>query len=194
MTQIAQIPQYLLDAFNLPVTLPVLSLVPRVLPPANVGEVRKYNNPPIRKSRFGTFIYESLELRDESGEVIYQFPDQVLIEMVEGRKNIVRTQIQGRDGTVKEYIGMDDYVIRIMGVINNRESKDYPEDLVADLVRVYERKESLRIDGSNLCVFGIHQIVLFDLQLSRKPGHPSQQPFVLEAYSDEPVELEILNQ
>jgi hypothetical protein len=192
MPNTISIPQYLADAFNVPVVLPVASLIPVKLSSPDV-EVRKYEASALRKSRLGTYVYESLELKDQNGEVIYTFPDTVLIHLAENSKNIVRTPMQGKDGTVKEYIGMDDWQLRIMGMLINPTSKDYPEDLKSELTRIYERNEALRIDGSSLCTLGIHQIVFSSIKFDRKPGQPSSVAFTIEAYSDEPVELEILN-
>lgn len=192
MTQFASIPQYLLDVFNVPATLPGLSTLRLPLSPAQT-EVRGYDSPVIRKSRLGTLIYESLELYDDSDSLIYTFPDAVLIDVSDLPKNIVKTPIQGRNGTVKEYIGLSDWNINIMGALINPSSKDYPEDLVSDLTRVYELNTALKIQGSNLCALGIHSIVLEDLKFTRKPGYPSTAYFTIKACSDEPVELEIIN-
>jgi Domain of unknown function (DUF6046) len=40
----------------------------------------------------------------------------VLIQVSQARR-IVRTEIQGMDGTIKEYIGMDDYQVSINGIL-----------------------------------------------------------------------------
>jgi hypothetical protein len=201
------IPQYFADVFNLPIVLPVSQFIPPT-PALNIdirnkdvgfasnkaeATVRTYEGQSQRKSRFGTLIYESLELYNQDGSLLYRFPDAVLIEATDNSKNIVKTPIQGRDGTVKEYIGMDDWRIKIMGVLINSTSKDYPEDLVSELSRVYERKESLKVEGSNLCTMGIHQLVFTNISFPRKHGYPSLQPFIIEALSDEPIELEISN-
>ena len=62
--------------------------------------------------------------------------DAVIIE-VSQVKNIIKTSVQGRPGTVKEYISDGDYIINIRGVVNNTgkaNQKLYPKDAVNDLI------------------------------------------------------------
>jgi hypothetical protein len=192
MSQIVSIPQYLLEAANVPITIPGVSTLRLPLSTANT-EVRGYQATELKKSRLGTLIYESLELYNDNDELVYQFPDAVLVVLAERPKVIVKTPIQGKDSTVKEYIGMDDWHLTITGALINPSSKDFPEDLVSDLRAVYEQKIAFKIQGSSLCALNIYNIVLEDLKFERRPGYPSTALFTIKACSDEPIELEILN-
>lgn len=186
------LPQYLVEVFDLPAALPVLQ---RFTPEPSFEKlkVKGYSSPAKKQSALGTYLYETLELYDEQGALRYVFPDTVLIEVCNRPKNIIRTPIQGRNGTVKELIGMDDWHLSIMGQLINPAAKDYPEDAVASMVSIYESNRSFGVGGSGLCAIGVHAIVMSDLKLTRRPGYPNSVAFKIDAYSDDPIELQILD-
>jgi len=87
-----------------------------------------------RTSWLGTPIFADLRFPDD--ELILE---SVLIE-VRQTKNIQRTPVQGRNGTVKEYIADGDYDITIRGVITTPRINSYPLDEVRALVSILLRR------------------------------------------------------
>ncbi len=109
---------------------------------------------------------------------------------VDQTKNIVRTQIQGMDGAVKEYIGMDDYIITINGIIpapNNH----YPAEAVRDLNNLCSAPVALPVVSTYLQNLDIDYIVINRFTLNQEEGHYAQQAFTINAYSAKEVDLVI---
>jgi hypothetical protein len=107
-------------------------------------------------------------------------------------KNIVATAIQGRDGTVKEYIGKGDYQITINGIITGPNGH-YPVDEVIALKRMVDAPVPIRVTSSYLQHLDIYNIVITDFNTAQEPGGYSQQIFTINAISDTPTELLISN-
>ena len=143
------------------------------------GEVKKI-------SFLGTPIYESVAIK---GNPDYMFPDAMIYDLGQASK-IIKTEITKRDGTVKEYISLDDYKITFNGFIINNQSDVYPSDQVQKFVELFKKGSEHEIVSDILnSVFGIHNIVVDDRQFVRIRGNPSVQPFVLTCSSDEPIEF-----
>ncbi|MFX1704600.1 DUF6046 domain-containing protein [Chitinophaga sp. CC14] len=107
-------------------------------------------------------------------------------------KNIVATAIQGRDGTVKEYIGKGDYQISINGIITGQNGH-YPADDVIALKRMVDAPVPIRVTSTYLQHLDIYDVVIVDFNTAQEPGGYSQQIFTINAISDTPVELQISN-
>ena len=109
----------------------------------------KYNIPqgidkdePVSTSELNTPVYSDItflssEYTDNQGRLISTPKityDAVLLTVSQAKK-IIRTEIQGRDGTVKEYIGMDDYQVVVNGIITGTNGV-HPVSDVADLKKI----------------------------------------------------------
>lgn len=120
----------------------------------------------------------------------YQLPDATIIE-VNLPKIIIKTPVNGNDGTVKEYIGLDDFQITIRSIIVNHNSELYPEQEVNSLIQLFKVNTSLQTVSKYLNLLGIDEMVVESLQLLPVEGTPNIQPFVLTCVSDKPYELKI---
>lgn len=118
----------------------------------------------------------------------WDLPNEPLIE-IGASKQIVRTELAGYNGTVKENMGLNDYEIIIRGVAINEESDDYPEDQVSKLRALFEKKESLKITSPLLGIFNVNLIAIERLRLPANEGEMSAQPFELQCFSDFDLEL-----
>lgn len=112
-------------------------------------------------------------------------------------KHIVTTPIQGRDGTVKEYISMGDYHISIKGVITGTNGL-YPKDTltqntvtVESLLKMCTINKALSITSWFTLMFGINDIVVTNFTLGQTEGEYSTQHFEITALSDTPFELDV---
>lgn len=81
------------------------------------------------------------------------------------QKNIVKTALIGRAGTVKEYVSDGDYQIAMavgLVAINDRGEiiDQYPEKAVEQLREILERPEALEVSSGFLNLFGINSIVV----------------------------------
>lgn len=148
-------------------------------------------------STLGNPVYTNLTFMsgsytDSSGRVI-SFPridfEAVLIT-VSLPRNIIKTVIQGRDGSVKEYIGEADAQITVNGVITGTNGH-YPIDELNQLLQVIKAPIAIKVISTYLQAIGIYSIVFEDRQLHQEAGSYSYQQFTLNAISDMPQELRI---
>lgn len=116
--------------------------------------------------------------------------DTVLLTINQAKK-IIKTEIQGGDGTVKEYIGLDDYHVIINGIICGGNGH-YPIDEVLSLKKMLDCPFEIPIVNTFLNAMGIHYLVIDDYSLPQEAGGYSQQNFTINALSDEPLEILIL--
>lgn len=120
--------------------------------------------------------------------------DMVLLTVSQAKK-IVKTEIQGRNGTVKEYIGDDDYQISINGIITGGGNYPggnghYPVEAVRDLKVLLNAPVTLPVVCDYLLNLDIHNIVVTDYAFAQEPGGYSKQAFTINGISDLPIELQ----
>ena len=112
-------------------------------------------------------------------------------------KNIVTTTLQGRNGTIKEYISDGDYNITIDAGIstytieqNNEHNIDYPKDAVKELKEILSLPETLEIQSDFLEIFGIKSAVVKSFNLQQET-HSNRQSINIQMLSDEPYEIKL---
>ncbi len=151
------------------------------------------------RSKLGTPVYTNLQFTGKTYEDQYGKTrtfktltfDAVLITVSQS-KNIITTAIQGRDGTVKEYIGMGDYIITIQGIIT-AENGRYPIDEVRDLKQMLDAPIAVEVVSWYLQNLDIANIVIKDYDIPQQEGGYSFQRFTINALSDTPQEIQIFN-
>ncbi len=166
--------------------------IPRANP--NTGEIGR--DTPLYKSALGTPVFSNLDIQAGSytkNNQKYLFEeikfDTVLFD-VSLAKNIIKTPIQGLDGTIKEYISDDDYSVNIKGVMvapNNT----FPLDDFVALIKVVKAPVPIKVNSWWLEKFGIYNLVITSFSFQQKAGRFSEQSFEINAISDNPVELNI---
>lgn len=115
--------------------------------------------------------------------------DVALFEITQP-KNIIVTPIQGRDGTVKEYISDGDFQVNIRGVLfapNNQ----FPLDDFVSLIKVLKAPVPIKVNSWYLEKLGIYNLVVTSYAFRQEQGKLSQQSFEIIAISDSPIELNI---
>lgn len=142
---------------------------------------------------FSDLQFDSIKL-NTGEEYAHIYPVDTVLYSVTQTKNIVKTQINGRDGTIKEYVGMGDYNINVKGVIAGNKGS-YPIDAVDNLMLFLTYNQSVRIFSKYLNErFNIDEVVITDFDLQQEEGRYCQQRFEFNAISDYPVEILIQQQ
>jgi len=156
------------------------------------------DTPLLYKSELGTQVmadvtFKSVSWTDVKGKrhVTKQQTFQAILIDLTFPRNIVKTEIQGRNGAVKEYIGEGDAQIAFRGVITGQNGQ-YPESKVQDLMQLLKAPIPIEVICSHLNNKGVFSIVFEDRTLSQEEGGYSYQTFSLNAISDIPIELQIL--
>lgn len=104
-------------------------------------------------------------------------------------KNIVRTKIQGRNGTIKEYVSDDDWNINIKGVLVGRDANKRPIDELKKLDSFRKSPLALDIISNFLDDIGVYSVVIMSITYEQREGMRNVYDFTINCYSDEPFEL-----
>ena len=196
------------EAFQIPE-----SIVIRVLPinkilvadmgttPQNYNVTQQQNaDIALYQSQIGTPVYTNIEFLTDSYETAIKGQlrdtprlrfDAVLLTVSQAKK-IIKTEIQGRNGTVKEYIGMGDYEVQVNGIITG-ENGHYPMDEVLFLKQMLDAPIPIPVACTYLNNLGIHNLVVESYQLAQEAGGYSYQTFTISCSSDMPQELRLSN-
>lgn len=113
-------------------------------------------------------------------------------------KNIVTTALQGRNGTIKEYISDGDYNITVdAGVstyqVQNEENEidiSYPVDAVKELQELLALPEALEVQSDFLDIFGIDSAVVKSFSLQQET-HSNRQSISIQMLSDRAYEIKL---
>ena len=150
-------------------------------------------------SYLGTPVFSNLDIEGGSyknfeGKQIPYDPivvNTALFDVSQSR-NIIKTQIQGRNGTTKEYISDGDFSVTIRGIIASESSVKYPEEEVRKLLEVCKVQKSIEINSRLLTnVFGVTNLVIESYAFPQEEGFQNIQLFELNCVSDDPIELTI---
>lgn len=152
-------------------------------------EVLPTNEALSEKSAIGVPVWDYLKINNTvvegSNEVYYgyKFPATTVIEAIRPKK-IVATDVVGKDGTIDELMGLQDWELKIKGLIINYDSTDYPEDLVRELQELCELKHTqLPCEGTFLTMLGVQYLNITRLSLPALVGYGNVQKFEIEAKS-----------
>ena len=116
-------------------------------------------------------------------------------------KNIVTTPLQGRDGTIKEYISDGDYTISVDAavcsyVINQNgesdftESHSYPLAQLKELINFLKIKDTIEVQSDFLTLFGVTNVVVKSYGMVQET-HSNRQAFQIQMLSDTAYEIKI---
>lgn len=157
---------------------------------------------PLQKftSKLNTIVYSNVifnagVILDENGAQVDKWDDfridDVLLNVSQSKK-IITTEIQGRDGTVKEYIGLDDFQIQITGRLNGTYNVN-PKELTRQLKIILSAGQPLEITSWYLQNLDITDIVIKDFNFGQTEGEYSTQYFTINAMSDKRFEAKIIS-
>lgn len=151
-----------------------------------IGRSKIFNQPIYSDLTFSAGSYV-----DNNGNTVNYDSLQIdlVIITVRNSKNIIKTALQGRDGTVKEYISSGDDDIKIEGVIYGNGINNYPQSDIQKLIALTDVPQSLKVTSSFLKMFNIQDIVIEDSDIKQMEGARNYQPFTLYCCSDTPLIL-----
>ena len=156
-------------------------------------------DPALYLSPLGTPVMQDLTF----GAVIYTEPItgitrttaelklvNILLRATQAKK-IVKTEIPGRNGTVKEYIGIGDWEVEIDGFIAGPNGH-HPADEIIALKNVLKANEPIPVTCTWLNNLEIHYLVIVDYTFPQEAGGYSKQPFTISAISNPEITITIL--
>ena len=143
---------------------------------------------PVSVTYLGTFVYSNLIFNadeDISRDLII---DNVLMEVNQVR-NIVTTPVNGRNGTVKEYISDGDYQITARGMLVNPVNS-FPEKDLELFLTICKLERVVEVSSKFLQFFDINDVVITNYRVSEKLGTRNEVPFELTMVSDQEITLD----
>jgi hypothetical protein len=202
---------YLLIAAGLRAARVAFARVPGDLTSENSEEfdnIEDLNDISDLTSLFGTPVFSNLQIpkgsyTDFDGNVIEYSGirlDTVLFR-VSQRKMIEKTSVQGRNGTVKEYISDGDFDIIINGAIAQETVDDenfivestgnkFPEQDMRTLIDIMKAPVQIPVISTFLSYFDIDDIVIESYDMPQEKGTRNLQFFTIRAVSDVPLEIQ----
>lgn len=154
--------------------------------------IGKNGNPNLKaiKDQLGQPRLTSLGLKYGSTEMII---DECILTVTQ-ETNIVSTALQGRNGTIKEFISLGDFSINaelgLSSYQNDEASFEYPKQQLEKLVELFNIHKTLIVDSEFLTVFGIKAAVVTSYEVQQET-HSNRQSLRLHMLSDEPYEIRI---
>ncbi|MCP3682139.1 MAG: hypothetical protein GY861_05550 [bacterium] len=143
-----------------------------------------FNAPVYDYLGFSGGTYRPIDLPDDEPDVEYGGGEgsetiitSVLLEASQS-KNIVKTDIQGRDGVIKEFIGNGDLVFSARGVIVGQ-GKKYPLKEVQILRDIFSAQTALDVtcDFITAMAIGDYDVVVESWNMPQRRGVRNQQEF-----------------
>jgi hypothetical protein len=174
------------------------------------GEEQPDDKAPVSTSYLGTPVFMNIEFipgtyKDKKGRSITYgnllknnddataFQINTVLVDVSQSKQIIKTNIQGVSGTVKEYISKGDYQVKIRGVLVDESSERYPQEQVVQLREYLDAETSIGVAGRFLNdLFDITDIVIEGYSFPQTEGAQNYQLFEITAVSDDPIELTVV--
>lgn len=108
------------------------------------------------------------------------------------RRNIITTRIAGRNGTVKELISAEDYVIRVRGIATNPQSMDAPIEFINQIHNLLQLQASVPVVSQFLQAASISYLVIEQATVSEIQGTPNAVQFEISALADNAPEITLL--
>lgn len=105
---------------------------------------------------------------------------------------VVSTPVTGRNGSVKESVGAEDYEVRI-DVDLVSDTDQYPDDAVETVVRLTSSDTSLYVDSDYLRLFDITRLAPTSIEITDQQTYQNSQHVKLTFSSDDDYEVEVVS-
>lgn len=162
----------------------------------NISQVTQQDKE-LYKSMLGTPVMADLTFKGERyinhrGQTV-TFEDvrlETVLINVSQPKRIIKTEVQGRNGTVKELISQDDSQVTINGIITGSNGH-HPADEIIALKNVLNAEIAIEVVSRYLQNLDIYNLVVENWDMVQDPGGYSYQRFTINCISDVPIELQM---
>lgn len=152
-------------------------------------------------NKWGQPVFTSVVLKNGADTLV--MPDAIV--EVTRPKVVVKTQVAGRNGTVKEVVSWDDYQIKVRAILTYGKDKTvrvggrlfsaerwYPVQEVDKFVRICNHHGSVELlEDFHLRVLKIKEVVIEGYSLINTPQVTNLQVVEFECVSDERIELKL---
>jgi hypothetical protein len=140
----------------------------------------------------GLPVFDSIVLKKTGGTATIGADDLIMVTaLISANKprNIVLTKIQGRNGTVKEYVSDDDYQINIKGVIVGKYANKRPIEELKKLEDFCNEQAELNVISNFINDLGVNTIVITGHTINQRESMRNVIDFEISCLSEEPFEI-----
>lgn len=106
--------------------------------------------------------------------------DPTALVTVNSDRNLIITQVQGRDYSRKELVSNGDISFTVSGHILSNLPEVYPANDVQKFIQIMRYKGLVKVNNIVIDQFNIKDVVIKDFSLSPKEGYKSQQDYTFE--------------
>lgn len=112
--------------------------------------------------------------------------DTTALITINSDKNLIATQVQGRDYSRKELVSNGDIKFSVSGQITSGKPDIYPTEEIKKFIKVMQYKGIIKINNQVLDQFGISHIVITNFNISPQQGYKSLQQYTFSAIGLQP--------
>lgn len=143
----------------------------------------------VEQTIFGTPQVVPLKVKLKSESEYWLFPVEPLIS-IDGKSILIKRNVAKKKGkgSIKEYWTEDDWTINVQGILTTKNSENFPEADLNQLIKYCTAQEPLDVACPALERLGITRIVIEERSLPFTKG-PENQNFSFKAYSDDDWQL-----
>lgn len=133
--------------------------------------------------------FDGMILPSITGDIVplkigsFKFPMECLVD-VRANKKIVKTNVPGRNGTIKELTGIDDYAITVQAVFTAI-TRTQVETYLNLLLSLWQTEDHLSIVCPKTDLYGIDYVVLEGISHPETQGYPNVEKVTLNLLSDD---------
>lgn len=189
------VPRYLIPNYSDLEALPRDYTGMEIWPDDQPAEISDLGTPILEKIKLSAGSYKGFVVVDQEPRSVnisyedYTFPGWAMID-VSQNKVIVKTAVNGRNGTIKEYIYKDDYRITIRGILVG-EGNSYPYELKKQLQAIFNVNAAVEVVSKTMNDIGIQAIVMESMEMTDIEGYNNVCTYSITAVSDKGVLLTI---
>lgn len=146
--------------------------------------------PPYYTRQLKTPVWDAVKLFDNDNPATAIFMEIALVDATLP-KIVKETAVQGRAGTVKEYIATGDWQLTIRGAVFSEDKNAYPLKDIDNLVKLSKLKKQIAVESQLINHIGVTNVVIKSLVFKQQTGCMNKMAFEISCISDAPYELEI---
>jgi hypothetical protein len=145
-----------------------------------------------KTSLLGTpiFLPCTLKFEDENDPLELELQGEPMI-VFRMNKTIIKTAIDGKQGTFKELYSQDDYGITLRGFLFNNEANEYPEQAVRDFRTILEKQKHIKIINALARIFGVTYIAVENAEVTCVEGAQNYVAYQINALSDQLFDIKL---
>lgn len=147
---------------------------------------------PLGTPYFDSLVLGPLKYKDKNGRefTLEKFEDIVCLIDVTLQNRVVTSSPVAGTGTVKEYMGEDDFAITLRGLLLPEGNNiAYPLDQFNKLSKLLRASTPIPVTCKALARWNITHIVCLDAPFAMEAGFPYSQAYQVSCLSDNPVDI-----